>query len=296
MKFSWLHNIWKVPLCGLLFFLGFIPGGMLAGLLGLTIPDLPAGTDQQTIAQYTLLASLIMAGILAPLARGLSVNFFSRWMILFGLIWVAYGVNTYLEASIFSTMGEISLYTVVLYFPASLLCSAAIAWLFPPSPPVNGFMTQARTFFAQHTARDWTWRFSVAFLAFPITYYIFGILISPIVLPYYQQGTNQLALPGWEVLLPVLASRSLLFLLVCLPVLIAWKGSNLRLFFALGLALFVLVGGIGMLEAYWLPPVLRVTHSIEIFADEMIYTAALILLLGKVNTQSEVERQLVPAS
>lgn len=296
MKFNWLHYIWKVPLCGLLFFLGFIPGGTLAGMLGLTMPEVPVGTDQQTIAQYTLLASVIMAAALSAVSRGLSVRFPSRWMIVFGLIWVAYGVNTYLEASIFSTMGEISLYTVVLYFPASLLCGAAIAWLFPPAAPISGFMTQVRAFFALHTARDWTWRLTAAFLAFPLAYYFFGRLISPIVLPYYQQGSNQLALPGWDVLLPVLALRSLLFLLVCLPVVIAWKGSSARLFFTLGLALFVLVGGIGMLEAYWLPPVLRITHTIEIFADEMMYAAALILLLGKPSPQSEVEGQLVAAS
>jgi hypothetical protein len=30
-----------------------------------------------------------------------------------------------------------------------------------------------------------------------------------------------------------------------------------------------------MLQAYWLVPVLRVTHSLEIFADEMVYVGAL---------------------
>lgn len=46
-----------------------------------------------------------------------------------------------------------------------------------------------------------------------------------------------------------------------------------------------LAGPIGvsivMLEAYWLPPILRITHSIEILADKMTYAAALILLLGR---------------
>jgi hypothetical protein len=115
------------------------------------------------------------------------------------------------------------------------------------------------------------------------------------VLPYYLQGTGQLTLPDWSQILPVLALRSLLFLLVCLPILITWRLSYGRLFLTLGLALFLLVGGIGMMYAYWLAPVLRVTHTLEIFADEMLYAAALILLLRWHRTQPEVEQIPVPA-
>lgn len=290
-----LHYLWKIPLCGFLFFIGFIPGGQLASWLGFATPNIPAGTDQTTIVQFTLLGSLILASGLSAIARGLSGGFLSRWLILFFFTWVAYGVNTYFEAAIFSTLAAATLYTVVLYLPASLLCSAAIAWLFPSNAPSVGFFTQARSFFADRTLGSWAWRLLAAFLAFPLAYYFFGRLISPIVLPYYQQGASELALPGWDQILPVLAIRSLLFLLVCLPILIAWHLSNRSLFLTLGLALFILVGGIAMLSAYWLPTVLRVTHGLEIFADEMVYTGALILLLGRHATQPESKRILAHA-
>ncbi len=293
---SWLHYFWKVPLCGFLFFIGFIPGSLLATWMGLPTPDMPMGADQATIAQYTLLGSLILALGLAAISRGLSGNFLSRWLILFFFAWIAYGVNNYLEASIFSTMSAVSLYTVVLYLPASLLSSAAVAWLFPPDAHGAGFLARVRTFFAGRTTGSWTWRLLAAWLAFPLAYYFFGRLISPIVLPYYLQGTNELALPGWDQILPVLALRSLLFLLVCLPILISWRLSNRRLFLTLGLTLFILVGGLGMLSAYWLPQVLRVTHSLEIFADEMVYAGAMILLLSRPGTQLESERILIPVS
>jgi hypothetical protein len=296
MKFTpWFHYFWKAPLCGLLFFIGFIPGSQLATWIGLPTPDLPMGTDQVTIAQYTLLASLILALGLAAVLRGLSGSFLSRWLSLFFFTWIAYGVNNYFEASIFSTMSAASLYTVVLFLPASLLCSAAVAWLFPSNMQGPSFFAQARTFFTGRTIGNWAWRLLAAFLVFPLAYYIFGSLIAPIVLPYYQQGTNQLALPGWDQILPVLALRSLLFLLVCLPILIAWKLSNRSLFLTLGLALFILVGGISMLEAYWLVPVLRVTHSLEIFADEMVYAAALVFLLRRHAIQPDAKQVFVPA-
>jgi hypothetical protein len=164
-----------------------------------------------------------------------------------------------------------------------------VALLFPPDALGSGFLAQARAYFASRTIGSWAWRFIAAFLAFPLIYYLFGRLIAPIVLPYYQQGVNELAFPGWDQILPVLAIRSLLFLLVCLPILITWRYSNGRLFLTLGLALFILVGGIAMIQAYWLPLVLRVTHSLEMFADEMVYAGALVLLLGKHTAQPEDE-------
>ncbi len=283
-------------LCGLIFFLGFIPGGQLAALLRLSIPEMPVGADQATIANYTLLGSLILALGLAALARGLSGGFIARWLILFFFTWIAYGVNNYFEAAIFTTMSAGSLYTVVLYLPALLLCSAAIAWLFPSEKNGTGFFANVKTFFAGRTPGRWIWRLLAAFLAFPFIYSLVGIVIAPIVVPYYRQDAGQLLLPGWDQILPVLALRSLLFLLVGLPILIAWNRSNRRLFLTLGLTLFLFVGGLSMMYAYWLAPVLRVTHSLEIFVDEMVYAGALILLLRMSKSQAEVKQVPVPAT
>lgn len=296
MKFSrWFHYVWKVPLCGLIFFFGLIPGNLLATAIGLPVPELPVGVNEQILGQYTILASLILALGLVVLARGLSGGFLSRWLILFFITWIAYGVNNYFEAVIFTTTSAASVFSVVLYLPASLLCGAAVARLFPDDQQSPGFFSQAKAFFAGRTIGNWAWRLSAAFLAFPVIYYFFGRLISPIVLPYYLEGAGNLTLPGWNQLLPVLALRSLLFLLACLPILITWRLSYGRLFLALGLALFLLVGGISMMYVYWLAPVLRVTHSLEIFADELFYAGALILLLGRRMKQPAGRHVLVPA-
>lgn len=275
--------LWKIPLCGILFFLGFIPGNWLAAWLGLPTPPLPAGADSALVFQYTILGSFILALALALLSTGLVGPYLIRWLVLFLFVWIGYGINTYLEAAIFSTMASASFYTVILYLPASLLCSAMAAWLFTMSPPELVLMETLRSFWAQRPVKQWAWRLPLAYLAFPIAYLFFGSLISPIVLPYYQQGFNELALPGWGQILPTLALRSLLFLLICLPVLVIWQSSNWRLFIVLAVALFIVVGGLGMLEAYWLPAILRVTHSLEILADEVTYAAALVILLGRPN-------------
>ena len=56
-----------------------------------------------------------------------------------------------------------------------------------------------------------------------------------------------------ERLLPVQFLRSLLFMLACLPVFIAWQGSARSLLLSLGAALFILVGFVYLLIGYWLP-------------------------------------------
>jgi Protein of unknown function (DUF998) len=276
---SLFHYFWKVPICGLAFFIGLVLGSLLATWMRLPTPTLPIGADQSTVLQYTLLGSLILSVSLANLARGLSGSFVSRWLILFFLMWIANPVNNYFEAAIFTTMSAAALYAIVMYLPTALLCGAAVAWLFPSDTSAMSFFANVRTFFASHTPDVWIWRLLVAFLAFPLIYYAFRNLIAPFVLDYYQQGSFELTLPGWNQILSVLAIRSLLFLLACLPVLIAWQKSGHRLFVALGLTLFFLVGGVNMLQAYWLPPSLRLVHSLEIFADEIVYAGALVVLL-----------------
>jgi hypothetical protein len=163
-----LAYLWKLPVCGLAFFGGLLLGGMVAMGIGLPTPDLPAGVDTTTLTQYTLLGSLILALPLAHLSQGLSGGFVSRWLILSLLIWISHGVNNALEAAIFTTMSVASSYTVVMYFPASLVSSAAVAWLFPPDTQGAGFSVNVRSFFASRHSGAWTRRLPVAFLAFPL--------------------------------------------------------------------------------------------------------------------------------
>lgn len=282
---SWIHYFWKIPLCGIAYFIGFMVGSPLASALGLTAPALPAGADATTLMQLTLIGSLILALVMAWLSRNLGGGFLVRWFCLFVLAWIAYVLNTYFEAAIFSTMAAASAYTLVIYTPAFLLQTALVAGLFPPDVHSESFVVRAKSFFAGQNIWILGLRLVAAYLAFPAAYLLFGTLIAPIVMPYYQQGVAELSLPGWDQILPVLALRSLFFVLACLPVLIAWQGSRLRLFVVLGLALFAFVGGVAMLQAHWFPPIIRTIHSLEIFADEMVYAGALVLLLTKSKTE-----------
>jgi hypothetical protein len=109
-------------------------------------------------------------------------------------------------------------------------------------------------------------------------YFFFGMLVAPFVVDYYQQGEAGLTVPDLCTLLLVLFGRSLLFLAACLPVVMTWQGTRLHLVFALGFALFVMVGLLQLLAATWIAPQIRFIHTLGILADSFVYAGALVWL------------------
>jgi hypothetical protein len=271
----------KIILSVAALYAGTILGSMLAGFAHLPMPEIPAGVSPASLQQFLLLSNVFMAVTLAWISSRMQGSFLSRWLSLAFLVWIAYGVNTTLEAAIFTSYSSVSLYTVVMDLCAALAGSAVIAAFFHPLNGNRSFLQQASLFFTRFSLGQWLWRIAAGLLAFPTVYYLFGSLIAPVVMPYYQQNIAGLALPALSVLLPVLFLRGILFLACCLPVVIAWDGSRLGLALTLGAVLFVLVGGLYLLQATWLPSTLRVVHSLEIMADSFCYAAILAFLYLK---------------
>ena len=108
-----LVNFVKLLLGGMAFSVGIIVGGMLATLLQLQPPAAPAGMDMTNALMSMLLTSPLLALALALLARGLAGGFLTRTLTLSFLTWIAYTVNTQLEASIFSTFATGIAFTLV---------------------------------------------------------------------------------------------------------------------------------------------------------------------------------------
>jgi hypothetical protein len=174
-----------------------------------------------------------------------------------------------------------ALFNVLTVLPADLLCALAVAWLFKPPAGTPSFGAAARAFFRRRSVGQWAWRLVLAAVAFAPVYWLFGSLVYPITREYYEQEMFGLrTTTGWGQLLPVLVLRSTLFLLACLPVIVAWQRSTRSLWWRLGSALFVTIGLVYMLAAYWMPAIVRVPHSVEIAADSFVHAALLVLLLG----------------
>ena len=269
---SWL---WKVLACGAVLVVAQMLSGPLVMALGLEMPRVPGEIDPGLQLFLLLPASLAMAVAMAWIAAGLAGSRMQRWAILAGFIYVVHAVGTAIEASVFTTLGG-ELAAALLPMPMAILGSLAAVRLFP-APLEGRFGERVTRLFAGWTGGRLVTRLVLALAAFPFVYFLFGMIIAPIVTPYYAR-LDFLVIPPMPTLLAVLFTRSALFLLVSLPVIVAWAGSRGRLLLALGYGHFAAVGLVGLIQAPFFPAVLRWTHGIEILADSLCYAAALVWL------------------
>jgi hypothetical protein len=270
--------LWRLPLCALAYVGGATAGGAMVSALGMPLPKLPVQADERTMGLCLILGSLVLTVGLVPLARRIRGTFTIRWLALAGLCYICLGVNTPIEAAIFSNLGGMATIPMSFLLPC-LLFAAAVALLFRPADKGDLFLSNTKRFFEDRPAREWMWRIAAAVCAFPLIYWTFGSMIAPIVRSYYEQGQFGLSLPSAGTILLVQLLRSTLFLAATMPILIAASGPRRPLVLALGLAFYVLVGLFSMIQAYWLAPTLLILHNLEIFADSMVYALALTLLL-----------------
>lgn len=275
-----LSYLWKVLLCGLAFFAGMALSGVLLPQLGFTPPENPAGTDTLTITLWFLLGSMVLAVLLAPLSRGLRAKGPVRWLILSLFVWVFAAVGMVLESFFFMTTSAVSslenaLFTVLNFLLPAVFLSGAAASLFRPAPEAAPSLASAAP-----PLQGWLWRILAAILAYPPIYFTFGLLIQPLVSGYYTAGQYELTVPTWGQMIPLQLARSLLFLLVSLPIIARWNGPRRTLWLSLGLAVFACTGFMAVIAAYWFPWQMRLFHGLELLADGLLYAGALTWLFA----------------
>ena len=277
-----LKNSGKLLLCSLAFIVGALIGGMVAAVLGMQQPPLPEGVDSSFAFLLLLLESPLMVLSLVLIARGLGGGMLPRALVLSLFTWVAYTLNTVIETLAFTTttMGG-ALFTTVSFLVPSIACGTAVALLFPAEEEQKDLAATAKAFFGRRSTGAWIWRLIVAAVAFVPIYLFFGSLVAPMTARYFQQSMYGLRQPSQGEVFLVLMARSILFLLACLPIVVMWQRSYRSLFVSLGSALFVLVGLLYMLGAYYMPLAVRVPHTLEILADSFAYAGVLVLLFGK---------------
>ncbi|MFN2233341.1 MAG: hypothetical protein ACK2U1_03870 [Anaerolineales bacterium] len=273
---SILAYFWKLPLCGIAFFIGMALGGGLLPMLGLQTPEIPAGSDANTIALWFLLSSVLLAFVLSFVGRNLALKGLGRWLVLFALTWGVGAVGMVLESVFFMETGAVTstsstLFTILNFLLPSVFLCGMVTLLFRPDK-INHQPA------ASFSASEWAWKVLLALVAYPLTYFIFGWLVKPFVMDYYTQGLYELTAPTWGQLIPLQLARSALFLLVCLPVMRRWQGSRRSLWLSLGMSFFVLTAFMAVITAYWFPWQMRLFHGLELLADSMVYTAVLVLL------------------
>jgi hypothetical protein len=276
---SILITLGKVLLGAIVYELGVILGGVLVTALRLPPPTPPPGADMAVISRALALTAPLYIIALALLAERMTGGFVVRGLSLSLLTWIAYTVNTQLEASIVSSYATSRGFAILSGGVAALFAGGITAALFRPRPAGEGAAAWVRQYLRGRTPGAWVWRVALAAVIFMPIYFVFGLMVLPFTGTYYQQNLYGLAAPTLGQLLPILLTRSLLFLVACWPVLILWRHGRAQVWWRLSLSLFLLVGFNIMLIAIWLPMSVRLPHLIEILADETVYAAALVWLL-----------------
>jgi hypothetical protein len=282
--------LWGIPVCVAVLFAGQMLGAALVSILGLELPPSPVAVDSGTQSLLFFPAAIAIAVALAGMAVGLAGRWWERGAILAVFFFGIYGVGNTIETVIFTTLGG-QMAMAVMQLPPSVLGALAVVVLFA-APSDEGFRGRAAAFFSSWKPGKLATRLGLAVLAFPFIYLLFGMMVAPIVTPIYEQ-LDFLVTPPMPTILKVVSMRSVLLLLVSLPVIVGWRESRGRLILALGVGHFVAVGLAGLIQAPFFPAVLRWTHGIEILADSICYAAVLgWLFFPRRNRAGEEQRVL----
>ena len=278
-----LGAFWRALLVGVAYIVALMVGGMVSGLLGLASPAIAATFSPTQMLVASFGAGVLVALALGPLAIRLNVPLWNRVLVLFSVTFVVGSLINLIEALYFTTMFDTGFASALISAGVGYLgLGAALAYLFPPELPIRRMRDVGRETWQQRSALNWLGRLVLAALAYVPIYLAIGMTIAPIVTPYYTDPALGLGLriPGFDIILPLEVFRGLLMVLALFPIVYLWRESRLGLALMLGWTVAVLGGIVPLLTNTTFPPVLRVTHGIEITVDSFLFGLVLAWLLG----------------
>jgi hypothetical protein len=258
-------------------------GGMTMNILGLPLPSLGRQPKPFQSLVSSLIAGVLMGLTLGPLSSRLKLPFFGRAILWLLLLLVLNGLINTIEAVFFTTIshGQLVSSLAILAF-GQVAVALLLTMLFRPQETGLGLLARLRETLAQRTGASWTWRFGLASLSYLPIYYLFGMIVAPFVLPYYDNpdlGLN-LTVPGIGVIVPLEIARGLVYALTLFPLIAVLRGSYWSRALWVGLTIAVLGSWVPMLQAIFWTPVLRLAHGLEITADAFTQGFVLTWLLA----------------
>jgi hypothetical protein len=268
----------KILLLAFSFAAGLIISRVLFYTLGFAAPRLPGQASESVAVYYLFIGSLILITGLYPLFIRLSGTKSIRVIITFLFIFLGFAVSVTIESSIYSDVPGYSAMMLILFLP-SLLAAMVFTVLHKTDDHSVSFAKRLRTFLGHRTIAQWTSKIITVILAFPVVYFLFGIIVSPFVTEYYETEISGLALPLPGLIFLVQLLRSLIFLLITIPIVLYWNSSKRSLIFSLALAHFVMVFAYDIVLAIEMPVELVIIHGIEILGDSLVYSWIFVRLI-----------------
>jgi len=267
-----MKTILKVAGCWAAYVGGLMVFAVLMSVLKLHMSSpVPQGSRGMQFL-LTLVSGAVLVLGLFPVSRGLAGGAGSRMAAVAGFLALALGVNTVIETSFFTTLMDGGVGGAALFYG----CIASAVGI-SMGLLVGG---QGEAAGLRHAgAVDWMGRGLMAWLSWPVIYFLFGMCIAPVVTPYYH-SISWLRLPSLGTIVGVQLVRSVIFLGSSLPLMALWKGSRRGLWLSLGLAHAATVGWFGLVGGTFLPASMRIAHALEITGDSFAYAGVLVMLFA----------------
>lgn len=231
---------------------------------------------------YFLLNGAILGCFLAWLIPKIRLSRWSLALLVWAELLVIEFLNNYVEAYFFTNMFDKA--TVLIQSVASALISSAIsatAGALLLGYGAAGITTSLEEHFSTRRRNSWILRIAVGSVAYFPIYFFFGVLITPFILPYYNNPSFGLRIPSFAVMIPLELFRGFVYTLVLLPLLATIVGGRATKFIALAATLYIPGGLIALLGNQLLPAPIISFHALEILADSIVYGFVLSRILSR---------------
>lgn len=231
---------------------------------------------------YFLLNGAILTGFLACLVPKIRLSPGSLTLLVWLDLLVVEFLNNYVEAYFFTNMysnAAVLVQSVASALISSVITATAAALLLGYG--ISGITASLKEYLSTRTSSSWILRIAIGSVAYFPVYFFFGVLITPFVLPYYNNPSFGLRIPSFTTIISVELFRGFVYTLVLLPLLATMVGGRTTKFIALAAMLYIPGGLIALLGNSLLPAAIIPFHALEILADSIVYG----LVLSRVLTE-----------
>ena len=280
-----MNDIFKASLVGILgVIMTVIPfEQFIAQLFGITFDEFGGGRPTLYLFPLFLMYTAI-ALVLARMKKNLNVSTRGAFFLIFAFHYVITAFLPELEGKIYLP-GFPFLSASISGFILALAVVAAIFYLWKQNENPNAHIgRQIRSYFSSRSVVSWVWRFFLVWMLFYVLTMVFGIVAYPFNKAYLDDAMTTLGMvvPSMGTLFAITQFRSLMYILVTLPVIIFWKSGKKGIFpflVVINIIQYPLLGdGVG---AYYWPVMYRLIDVIVLTLQLTTMSVLYVTLLGK---------------
>lgn len=281
-----LKDIGKILLLSIVLASGLVVSRILLLKLNVFIPRFPEQANENTAIYYLLIGSMLLASGWYYLLKGIGGSKIERILISSVFILIGFSIGVTIESAIYSDVESYHMSIILLLLPM-ILYAIIITIITDTKKLLQPFDKRLISYFKTWSKKSWLKKIVLAIISFPIIYFIFGVIASPFVTNYYSKLVGGLQLPDPGLIIGIQLIRSMLFLVITIPLIVNWTSTKTKLIISLSIAHFVMVFAYDIYLAIVMPVELVIIHGVEIAADSFIYSWILIKILYPDNKMAE---------